>query len=53
MDSLLNDKARMEYIQNRFQRNQNSDATKYWIKKWMMKNDWEDEKITHTLGAKY
>lgn len=51
--SLLNDKARMEYIQNRFQRNQNSDATKYWIKKWMMKNDWEDEKITHTLGAKY
>jgi len=43
----------MDYIKNRFQVNDNSDATKYWIKKWMKNTGWKPEKITEVLGNKY
>jgi|21_taG_2_1085346.scaffolds.fasta_scaffold04321_6 hypothetical protein len=52
-DGLFDDEEKMDYIKNRFQVNDNSDATKYWIKKWMKNTGWKPEKITEVLGNKY
>lgn len=52
-DGLANDEAKMDWITNRFQTEHTSDATKYWIKKWMVNYGWKEQHITDTLGSKY
>lgn len=49
-DGCVTDEDKEDFVKNRFHSDQVSSATKYWMRDWMRKSGWDDDRIEQTLG---